>query len=292
MVPVAICSGKRRCFFPLLLWTSAFTSFTAIAFRSTWTTISHLHFTTTCPRLVVRHHRTIPSTPSIRRTRYPPTMTTQPTVDFDRSQFDQHIPLVALDIPAKLCTKYTQALKGFVLSRPRVKKIYDGMDNERRTLVLSEDVGNDPSLAALTDEGRDFIAQNDGKVGSWLPSSLLSACHSLTFLSPSSFSSLPRSSCFLPLFLTLTSPSFSHSHFSFSTLKPFSHLPTAAHPFTHPTPPHYRQVIPFALQLGYEHVTVDHILRTLLPSLVEVPSSFEQVGLDPLASSPSSVLPP
>ena len=91
-------------------------------------------------------------------------MTTPPTADFDRSQFDQHIPLIALDIPAKLCTKYTQALKGFVLSRPRVKKIYDGMDKERRTLVLAEAVGNDPTLAALPDEGREFIAQNDGKV--------------------------------------------------------------------------------------------------------------------------------
>jgi hypothetical protein len=35
---------------------------------------------------------------------------------------------------------------------------------------------------------------------------------------------------------------------------------------------------PFTLTLGYEHVTVDAVLRRLLPATVtEVPSSFEQV---------------
>lgn len=36
---------------------------------------------------------------------------------------------------------------------------------------------------------------------------------------------------------------------------------------------------PFTLTLGYEHVTVDAVLRRLLPTTVtEVPSSFEQVS--------------
>ena len=37
-------------------------------------------------------------------------------------------------------------------------------------------------------------------------------------------------------------------------------------------------IIPYELQLGYEHLSVEEVLRKVLPSGVEIPSSFEQVG--------------
>ena len=37
-------------------------------------------------------------------------------------------------------------------------------------------------------------------------------------------------------------------------------------------------VIPYQLQLGYEHLSVEEVLRKVLPNGVEIPSSFEQVG--------------
>ena len=37
-------------------------------------------------------------------------------------------------------------------------------------------------------------------------------------------------------------------------------------------------VIPYELQLGYEHLSVEEVLKKILPAGVEIPSSFEQVG--------------
>ena len=37
-------------------------------------------------------------------------------------------------------------------------------------------------------------------------------------------------------------------------------------------------IIPYQLDLGYEHLSVDEVLRKILPERVEIPSSFEQVG--------------
>ena len=125
-----------------------------------------------------------------------------PEITFDKSQFDRTIALVAVNIPAKSCTAYTTALKGWVLSRPRTKKIYDVTgDKDRRLLVLSEEVGNDLTLAMLPSTATEFIQQHDGHVES------------------------------------------------------------------------------FQLQIGYEQLSVEVILRQLLPaSVVDIPSSFEQVG--------------
>ena len=125
-----------------------------------------------------------------------------PEITFDKSQFDRTIELVALNIPAKSCTAFTTALKGWVLSRPRTKKIYDVVgDKERRLLVLSEEIGGDVTLAMLPSTMMEFIQQHDGQVES------------------------------------------------------------------------------FHLQMGYDQLSVDIILRQLLPpSIVDIPSSFEQVG--------------
>ena len=69
-----------------------------------------------------------------------------PAIALDRSQFDQRIPLVALNIPAKLCTAFTKELRAHVLTRPKVKKIYDAPGApDRRLLVLSEEVRVFPS---------------------------------------------------------------------------------------------------------------------------------------------------
>jgi hypothetical protein len=59
----------------------------------------------------------------------------------NRSQFEQRIPLVALNIPAKHCTAFTKELRAHVLARPKVKRIYDAPGSpDRRLLVLSEEV--------------------------------------------------------------------------------------------------------------------------------------------------------
>ena len=64
-----------------------------------------------------------------------------PTITLDRSQFEQRIPLVALNIPAKYCTAFTKELRAHVLARPKVKRIYDAPGApDRRLLVLSEEV--------------------------------------------------------------------------------------------------------------------------------------------------------
>ena len=116
----------------LLVLTSAFTSWTssAIVFRSISTTrrtfltpafvtnqpffprISHPFRTKySIHRSIMSHHGT--------------NDVALPEITFDKSQFDRTIDLVALNIPAKSCTIFTTALKGWVLSRPRTKKIYD-----------------------------------------------------------------------------------------------------------------------------------------------------------------------
>lgn len=38
------------------------------------------------------------------------------------------------------------------------------------------------------------------------------------------------------------------------------------------------QILPYQLDLGYEHLTVEEVLRQLLPRGIEIPSSFEQIG--------------
>ena len=192
-----------------LLVFSAFTSWTsrAITFRSIsttgrpfWTTplfVTNQPFSPISRAFRIQHttHRSIMANHATHEA-------VHPEITFDKSQFDRTIALVAVNIPAKSCTAYTTVLKGWVLSRPRTKKIYDvAGDKERRLLVLSEELGGDLTLAMLPSIATEFIQQHDGHVES------------------------------------------------------------------------------FQLQIGYDQLSVDTILRQLLPpSVVDVPSSFEQVG--------------
>lgn len=87
---------------------------------------------------------------------------------FDKLQFNQDIPLIAINIPAKLCTIYLNEFKDFLLCRPRIKRIYDINDKDgkkiedRRLIILSENIGNEISLSKLPQNLKDFYAQNDG----------------------------------------------------------------------------------------------------------------------------------
>jgi tRNA (guanine37-N1)-methyltransferase len=124
----------------------------------------------------------------------------------DKSIFDQSIRLVAINIPAKLCTVYLNEFKDFLLKRPRMKRIYDAekdgvRDSERRLLVLTEDMGDDLQLPKLPESLKAFNVENNG-------------------------------------------------------------IPEI-----------------FMLKVSYENIPVEEVLRKILPAeIVEIPSSFEQVG--------------
>ena len=136
-------------------------------------------------------------------------LTTEKTTSdivLDRSLFDQNIRLIAINIPAKLCTVYMKEFKDFLLKRPRMKRIYDiekdGVrDEERRLLILNEDLGDNLLLPTLPQSLKDFNMKNNG------------------------------------------------------------------------TP----EI--FMLKVSYENIPVDEVLRKVLPEeIIEIPSSFEQVG--------------
>eukprot|EP00596_Hydrurales_sp_CCMP1899_P004341 CAMPEP_0119047926 /NCGR_PEP_ID=MMETSP1177-20130426/55813_1 /TAXON_ID=2985 /ORGANISM="Ochromonas sp, Strain CCMP1899" /LENGTH=234 /DNA_ID=CAMNT_0007023115 /DNA_START=241 /DNA_END=942 /DNA_ORIENTATION=- len=88
--------------------------------------------------------------------------------NFDKLQFNQDIPLIAINIPAKLCTIYLNEFKDFLLSRPRIKRIYDINDKDgnkiedRRLIILSEVIGDDITLSKMPQNLKDFYVQNDG----------------------------------------------------------------------------------------------------------------------------------
>jgi hypothetical protein len=66
---------------------------------------------------------------------------TKTTIDFDVGQFDSITTLVALNIPAKLCTEYLKQFKEFLYQRPRIKRIYDvDGDPDRRLILLSKEL--------------------------------------------------------------------------------------------------------------------------------------------------------
>lgn len=136
-------------------------------------------------------------------------LTTEKTasdVVLDRSLFDQNIRLIAINIPAKLCTVYMKEFKDYLLKRPRMKRIYDiekdGVkDEERRLVILNEELGDDLLLPSLPQNLIDFNTINNG----------------------------------IPEF--------------------------------------------FMLKVSYENIPVDEVLRKVLPEeIIEIPSSFEQVG--------------
>jgi tRNA (guanine37-N1)-methyltransferase len=125
----------------------------------------------------------------------------------DRSAFDETLDLVALRIPAKLCTEYLRELKGVIFSRSRMKRIFN--DNSEG--------GKDKRLVLLKPE----ITLDDFKAGG--------------------------------------GGGIQQQHIDFVTR-------------------HGGEPVPFSLQLGYENLGVDEVLKAVLPQGVEVPSSFEQAG--------------
>lgn len=85
----------------------------------------------------------------------------------DKSIFDQSIRLVAINIPAKLCTVYLNEFKDFLLKRPRIKRIYDAEkdgvnDPERRLIVLNEEIGDNLELPTLPESLKAFNIENNG----------------------------------------------------------------------------------------------------------------------------------
>ena len=124
----------------------------------------------------------------------------------DKSLFDQNIRLVALNIPAKLCTEYMKEFNGYLLKRPRMKRIFDAekngvKDDERRLILLSESNGDDLFLTNIPEELKNFNLKHGG-------------------------------------------------------------VPEI-----------------FMLKISYENIMVDEVLRKILPeNILEIPSSFEQVG--------------
>lgn len=85
----------------------------------------------------------------------------------DKSIFDKSIRLVAMNIPAKLCTIYMKEFKDYLMKRPRMKRIYDAekdgvRDEERRLIVMTESMGDDLLLPNLPESLKEFNIQNDG----------------------------------------------------------------------------------------------------------------------------------
>ena len=74
----------------------------------------------------------------------------------DRSEFDETLDLVALRIPAKLCTEFLRELKELIFSRARMKRIFNdnGEGRENKRLVLLK-----PEIKL-----EDFKKSDDGRV--------------------------------------------------------------------------------------------------------------------------------
>lgn len=124
----------------------------------------------------------------------------------DKSLFDQNIQLVALNIPAKLCTEYMKTFKDHLLKRPRMKRIFDAVkdgvkDDARRLIILSEENGNDLFLTKIPEDMKEYNKNHGG-------------------------------------------------------------IPEI-----------------YTLKICYDDIAVDEVLRKVLPeNVLEIPSSFEQVG--------------
>jgi tRNA (guanine37-N1)-methyltransferase len=118
----------------------------------------------------------------------------------DKRSFDRHVPLVALRIPAKMCTLYMNRFREHLFQRPRMKRIFDAPeDPDKRLLLLSETLS---SVEDLTPDLKQFLLDNG------------------------------------------------------------------------PAQPE-----PYSLKLGYEHLSVEEVLRAVLPKgMAEIPSSYEQAG--------------
>ena len=85
----------------------------------------------------------------------------------DKALFDQSIRLVAINIPAKLCTEYMKEFKDHLLKRPRMKRIFDAeMDGvkqeERRLILLSETNGDDLLLTNIPENLKSYNLKNGG----------------------------------------------------------------------------------------------------------------------------------
>ena len=128
----------------------------------------------------------------------------------DRAAFDETLDLVALRIPAKLCTEYLRELKDLIFSRARMKRIFndDAEGGKDKRLVLLK-----PGITLEDFNGE----EGAGEVG------------------------------------------LTKQHIDFVTQ-------------------HGGEPVSFALQLGYDNLGVDEVLKKVLPQGVEVPTSFEQAG--------------
>jgi len=68
------------------------------------------------------------------------------SVLLEKSKFDLHLQLLAIQIPQELCSVITRILHGYLLDRPRVKPVVQDSSNEKaRLLILSESI-KDPGL--------------------------------------------------------------------------------------------------------------------------------------------------
>lgn len=68
------------------------------------------------------------------------------SVLLEKSKFDLHLQLLAIQIPQELCSAITRILHGYLLDRPRVKPVVQDPSNEKaRLLILSENI-KDPGL--------------------------------------------------------------------------------------------------------------------------------------------------
>lgn len=85
----------------------------------------------------------------------------------DKALFDQDIRLVAINIPAKLCTEYMKEFKDHLLKRPRMKRIFDAekdgvKDNGRRLILLCETNGDDLLLTKIPENLKNYNLKNGG----------------------------------------------------------------------------------------------------------------------------------
>lgn len=85
----------------------------------------------------------------------------------DKALFDQNIRLVAINIPAKLCTEYMKEFKDHLLKRPRMKRIFDAekdgvKQEERRLILLSETNGDDLLLTNIPENLKSYNLKNGG----------------------------------------------------------------------------------------------------------------------------------
>ncbi len=216
------------------------------------------------------------------------TDTSSPPIVLDRSMFNQRLDLVAVNVPANLCTAYLTKMKAYLLQIPRIKRVYlplgeeDG--NEKGRVKGKGKRGKKGKVEKVEEEVEVEVneeMQTDAKADprrlillAPVPSSTSSSSSSTTSTSINSANEVNEVST-----ANGTETEKEKEEVSTRIHAALAHLPPDLQSYLHTTG---GRLEPFSLHLTYTHLTVEQVLSRLmlavLPAGTEIPSAFEQVG--------------